>query len=193
MLLNIPIPLTNWIFHTQIGQAGFVLRIYYKYQIEDLVLGVEGKIPNSDHQMLGLDFDDKFDLEGLKREIVKIRKDAKKLYGINLGKASIFRTSDKKYFVWFFESSLPYDCDCPTILNVSRVADCDDNFSSWLLKKMTCVMRLEPKKFMKEKPKLIMEMGKSITVSKDQKFVKDFVLNYLNDIQKMDLDKQKGL
>ena len=182
MNLSFSIPLTNRIFHLQVDRSKFWLHIYYKYQINDAVFGFQGYIPNSDFQMLGLDFDDKFDFNGLIKEIIKIQKEAKRIWDVDLGKASVFETSKKKFYVWFFESRLPYSCDCPTILNIARTVgkNADVNFIQWLMTKNCCVMRLDPKKFKKEKPKLVAEIGKSIPISKDQKYNKKFLLNYLD-------------
>lgn len=129
--------------------------------MEDAVVGILGDIPDSDLQALGLDFDDELNFEELKSHIDNYKRFVQHKWGVDLGRAWIYETSPKKYYVWFFESRLNYRCTCPTIINLAGVEKlkADPNYVMWLQKKKSCVMRISPKKFYKRKPKLVAIIG----------------------------------
>jgi len=147
-------------------------RVYYRYQPKDAVIGLTGEIPNSDFQALGLDFDDNLTLEELREHVLKFIWFVKKKWGIDLGRAWIFETSPKKYYVWFLDSRLEYRCNCPTIINLAGIKElkADDNYVMWLQKKNNCVMRITQKIFYKTRPKLLEVIGEPIPIPREQEF-----------------------
>jgi len=156
------IPLTNYVFSLVLSKTNPIwFRIYYKYRPEDAVIGIKGEIPESDYQTLGLDFDDELTLSELEEHISKLTEFVNYKWSIYLGRAWIYETSPKKYYVWFFESRLKYRCSCPTIINITGLdgLKADPNFLMWLQKKSSCVMRISPKKFYQRKPRLVKIIG----------------------------------
>jgi hypothetical protein len=171
--IHFGIPLTHYIFQLVVSpQNPLWVRVYYKYQIKDTVIGLTGEIPNSDFQALGLDFDDNLTLEELRNHVKKYKEFVLNRWNIDLGRAWIFETSKRKYYVWFLDSRLEYRCYCPTIINLSSIdgLKADDNYVMWLQRKKSCVMRISPKKFQKVKPRLIEVIGEKKEIPKDQFF-----------------------
>ena len=171
--LTFKIPLTSYVFNFVMSKTNPIwIRIYYRYGVKDSVIGLSGEIPNSDFQALGLDFDDNLPLEDLKEHVIGFKRYIKHYWDIDLGRAWIFETSPKKYYVWFLDSRLEYRCNCPTILNFAGLEGlkADDNYVMWLQKKKSCVMRISKKTFYKEKPKLIEVIGDEVPIPKDQFF-----------------------
>jgi len=169
--INWKIPFTNYVFSVVMSPTNPIwIRIYYKYQPQDAVVGLTGEIPNSDFQAYGLDFDDNLTLEELKNHVESYTHHVKQAYDINLGRAWIFETSPKKYYVWFLDSRLEYRCNCPTIINLASTVGlkADDNYIMWLQKKNTCVMRITQKKFQKVKPRLIAVIGEQKEIPREQ-------------------------
>lgn len=146
------------------------VRVYYRYQIKDAVIGLTGELPNTDLQALGLDFDDKLPLEELKTHIENYICFVKHNLGVDLGRAYIYETSPNKYYVWFLESRLQFRCKCPTIINLAgiRGLQADDNYVMWLQKKNNCVMRTTKKTFYKQNPKLVSIVGETKEIPLEQ-------------------------
>jgi len=171
--ITFKIPLTKYVFNLVMSRNNPIwFRIYYRYQPKDAVIGLTGEIPNSDFQAIGLDFDDNLKLEELRDHILNFRCYVQKNKGIDLGRAWIFETSPKKYYVWFLDSRLEYRCNCPTIVNLAGIKElmADDNYVMWLQKKNSCVMRITQKIFQKSRPKLIEVIGEQIEIPRDQEF-----------------------
>lgn len=157
MQIHFNIPFTPYVFQLVISKTNPIwIRIYYKYKVEDAVIGLSGEIPSTGRQALGIDFDDNLKYHELLQHLTDFKAFIRKTWGIDLGRIWVFETSPKKYYAWFLDSHLPYRCDCPTIINITGVEGlkADDNYVMWLQRKNACVMRATPKKFMKAKPKL---------------------------------------
>lgn len=184
MNINWKIPLTNYVFSVVMSKTNPIwVRIYYKYQPKDAVIGIKGEIPDSNFQTLGLDFDDELILPELEEHLRKLTNYVNFKWGIDLGRAWIYETSPRKYYVWFFESRLIYRCSCPTIINIAGIEGlkADPNFLMWLQKKNSCVMRITPKRFYTVKPKLVKIIGSKNKIPIDQELWIKEVENLIGD------------
>lgn len=172
MQIHFGIPFTPYIFQFVISKTNPIwVRLYYKYKVDDAVIGLSGEIEGKNTQALGIDFDDELEYKELIYHVSEFKTFIKHNWGIDLGRAWVFETSPKKYYVWFLDSRLEYRCSCPTIINMTAVEGlkADDNYIMWLQKKNACVMRATPKKFYTTKPKLMIVLGnKPKELPKDQ-------------------------
>lgn len=107
-----------------------------------VVVGIDSNLDNGMHFLM-IDYDDNFDKDNLKHEIVRLQDKYR------LGTAHVVETSDDHYSVFFFEDAMDYF----DALRIIHDTDCCQSFKKARMVFDEMTIRLSPK-HNKPRPKL---------------------------------------
>lgn len=153
------------------------INLYKENKLKDAVIGINSNLRNTckwyEHHFLMIDYDNTLSLENLKTEIRRLQRKYK------LKDCHILESSYRHYNVMFFNEDLNYF----EALKIIHDTPCCRSFKTWRMIRQEMTIRLSPKSEYDKKPKLIEIIKSKYTkpLSKEQKQVKELVLNYLKE------------